>query len=76
MVQNYYPQREKYLPMKTIIIGAGITGLTCTRDCLDAGIEVEVYEKQDLESMLSGAFWELKLEKSLRDLGTLRNKRA
>jgi 2-polyprenyl-6-methoxyphenol hydroxylase-like FAD-dependent oxidoreductase len=40
--------------MKVIIIGGGIAGLTCARACLDAGMEVEVYEKRDLESMLSG----------------------
>ncbi|BAZ38318.1 hypothetical protein NIES4101_42550 [Calothrix sp. NIES-4101] len=55
MVQNYHPQRKKDLPMKTIIIGGGIAGLTCACACLDAGMEVEVYEKRDLESMLSGA---------------------
>ncbi len=41
--------------MKVIIIGGGIAGLTCARACLDAGMEVEVYEKRDLESMLFGA---------------------
>jgi 2-polyprenyl-6-methoxyphenol hydroxylase-like FAD-dependent oxidoreductase len=40
--------------MKVIIIGGGIAGLTCARACLDAGMEVEVYEKRDLESMIFG----------------------
>ncbi|WP_226593063.1 FAD-dependent monooxygenase [Microseira wollei] len=40
--------------LKAIIIGGGIGGLTCARACLDAGIEVELYEKRDLDSMLSG----------------------
>jgi 2-polyprenyl-6-methoxyphenol hydroxylase-like FAD-dependent oxidoreductase len=40
---------------KVIIIGGGIGGLTLARACLDAGIEVEVYEKRQLDAMLSGA---------------------
>lgn len=40
--------------MKAIVIGGGIAGLTLARACLDAGIEVEVYEKRDFNSMLSG----------------------
>lgn len=40
--------------MKAIVIGGGIAGLTFARACLDAGIEVEVYEKRNFDSMLSG----------------------
>ena len=40
--------------LKVIVIGGGIGGLTLARACLDVGIEVEVYEKRQLESMLSG----------------------
>ncbi len=39
---------------KVIVIGGGIGGLTLARACLDVGIEVEVYEKRQLEDMLSG----------------------
>lgn len=39
---------------KVIVIGGGIGGLTLARACLDVGIEVEVYEKRQLEGMLSG----------------------
>ena len=40
--------------LKVIVIGGGVGGLTLARACLDVGIEVEVYEKRQLESMLSG----------------------
>ncbi|MDZ8227257.1 MULTISPECIES: NAD(P)-binding protein [unclassified Nostoc] len=40
---------------KVIVIGGGIGGLTLARACLDANIEVEVYEKRQLDAMLSGA---------------------
>jgi 2-polyprenyl-6-methoxyphenol hydroxylase-like FAD-dependent oxidoreductase len=40
--------------MKVIIVGAGIGGLTCACACLDAGIEVSVYERRSLEGLLSG----------------------
>ncbi len=40
--------------LKVIIIGGGIGGLTCARACLDAGLEVELYEKRGLHPMLSG----------------------
>ncbi|AKG20589.1 FAD-dependent oxidoreductase [Calothrix sp. 336/3] len=46
-----YPNPQK----KVIIIGGGIAGLTCARACLDAGLEVELYEKRQLSEMLSGA---------------------
>ncbi|WP_424099309.1 FAD-dependent monooxygenase [Moorena producens] len=39
---------------KVIVIGGGIGGLTFARACLDAGIEVELYEKRQLDGMLSG----------------------
>jgi 2-polyprenyl-6-methoxyphenol hydroxylase-like FAD-dependent oxidoreductase len=39
---------------KVIVIGGGIAGLTLARACLDANIEVEVYEKRPLHAMLSG----------------------
>ena len=39
---------------KVIIIGGGIGGLTLARACLDVGIAVELYEKRDLDAMLSG----------------------
>ncbi|MBD2629229.1 FAD-dependent monooxygenase [Trichormus variabilis] len=39
---------------KVIVIGSGIGGLTLARACLDANIEVEVYEKRQLDAMLSG----------------------
>lgn len=39
---------------KVIVIGGGIAGLTLARACLDANIEVEVYEKRPLDAMLSG----------------------
>jgi 2-polyprenyl-6-methoxyphenol hydroxylase-like FAD-dependent oxidoreductase len=39
---------------KVLIIGGGIGGLTCARACIDAGIEVELYERRSLKSMLSG----------------------
>jgi 2-polyprenyl-6-methoxyphenol hydroxylase-like FAD-dependent oxidoreductase len=42
------------LLLKVIIIGGGIGGLTLARACLDAGIEVAVYEKRSLPEMLSG----------------------
>lgn len=41
-------------PLKVIVIGGGIGGLSFARACLDAGLEVEVYEKRTLEQMLSG----------------------
>ncbi|MCU0548070.1 MAG: FAD-dependent monooxygenase [Leptolyngbya sp. Prado105] len=41
--------------MKIIVIGGGIGGLTLARICLDAGFQVEVYEKRSLPEMLSGA---------------------
>jgi 2-polyprenyl-6-methoxyphenol hydroxylase-like FAD-dependent oxidoreductase len=40
--------------LKVIVIGGGIGGLTLARVCLDAGIQVEVYEKRSLPEMLSG----------------------
>jgi len=40
--------------LKVIIIGGGIGGLTLARACLDAGIQVEVYEKRSLAEMLAG----------------------
>ncbi len=39
---------------KVIIIGGGIGGLTLARACLDVGISVELYEKRNLDAMLSG----------------------
>ncbi|MBW4600523.1 MAG: FAD-dependent monooxygenase [Calothrix sp. FI2-JRJ7] len=39
---------------KVIIIGGGIGGLTLACACLDAGIQVELYEKRELSAMLSG----------------------
>lgn len=39
---------------KAIVIGGGIGGLTFARACVDAGIEVELYEKRQLDGMLSG----------------------
>ncbi len=39
---------------KAIVVGGGIGGLTFARACLDVGIEVELYEKRNLDSMLSG----------------------
>ncbi len=39
---------------KVIVIGGGIGGLTFARACLDVGIEVELYEKRQLDGMLSG----------------------
>ncbi|WP_243147318.1 FAD-dependent monooxygenase [Scytonema sp. UIC 10036] len=39
---------------KVIVIGGGIGGLTLARACLDVGIEVKVYEKRQLDTMLSG----------------------
>ncbi len=41
--------------LKVIIIGGGIGGLTLARACLDAGTQVEVYEKRSLSEMLSGS---------------------
>jgi heterodisulfide reductase subunit A-like polyferredoxin len=38
---------------KVIIIGGGIGGLTLERACLDAGVEVTVYEKRSLLEMRS-----------------------
>ena len=43
------------IPLKVIIIGGGIGGLSLARACLDAGLAVELYEKRPLEAMLSGA---------------------
>lgn len=40
--------------LKVIIIGGGIGGLTLARACLDAGVQVAVYEKRLLNEMLSG----------------------
>lgn len=40
--------------LKAIIIGGGIGGLTCARAFLDAGMQVELYKKRNLDSMLSG----------------------
>lgn len=40
--------------LKVIIIGGGIGGLTLARACLDAGVEVAVYEQRSLSQMLSG----------------------
>ncbi|RCJ39075.1 zeaxanthin epoxidase [Nostoc minutum NIES-26] len=45
----------KPLVSKVIVIGGGIGGLTLARACLDANIEVELYEKRQLDAMLSGA---------------------
>jgi 2-polyprenyl-6-methoxyphenol hydroxylase-like FAD-dependent oxidoreductase len=42
------------LLLKVIIIGGGIGGLTLARACLDAGVEVAVYEQRSLSEMLSG----------------------
>jgi 2-polyprenyl-6-methoxyphenol hydroxylase-like FAD-dependent oxidoreductase len=39
---------------KVIIIGGGIGGLTLALACVDIGLEVELYEKRDLEAMLGG----------------------
>ncbi len=39
---------------KVIVIGGGIGGLTLACACLDVGIEVELYEKRQLDAMLSG----------------------
>ncbi|MEH1890431.1 MAG: FAD-dependent monooxygenase [Nostoc sp.] len=41
--------------IKVVVIGGGIGGLTLARAYLDAGIEVELYEKRQLNEMLSGA---------------------
>lgn len=41
--------------LKVIVVGGGIGGLTLARICLDAGLQVEVYEKRSLQEMLSGA---------------------
>ena len=40
--------------LKVVIIGGGIGGLTCAHACLEAGFDVEIYEKRSLEQMLSG----------------------
>lgn len=40
--------------MKAVIIGGGVAGLTAARAFLDAGLDVEVYEKRSQEGMLSG----------------------
>ncbi len=39
---------------KVIVIGGGIGGLTLALACLDIGMEVELYEKRELEAMLGG----------------------
>lgn len=39
---------------KVIVVGGGIGGLTCARACIDAGLEVELYERRTLDAMLSG----------------------
>ncbi|HBQ98465.1 MULTISPECIES: FAD-dependent monooxygenase [unclassified Roseofilum] len=39
---------------KVIIIGGGIGGLTCAIACVQAGLEVELYEKRTWEGMVSG----------------------
>lgn len=69
---------------KAIVIGGGIGGLTLARACLDVGIEVEVYEKRQLEGMLSGPggifiqrnamrvydlLWERKISKRFYEVG-------
>ncbi len=36
------------------MVGGGIGGLTLARACLDAGVQVAVYEKRSLNEMLSG----------------------
>ncbi len=41
--------------LKVIIIGGGIGGLTLARACLDAGVQVAVYELRLLNEMLSGS---------------------
>lgn len=53
-MQNNTSKATKKETLKVIIIGGGIGGLTCARACLDAGMQVELYEKRDLDSMLSG----------------------
>lgn len=47
-------EATKAATLKAIVIGGGIGGLTCARACLDAGLSVELYEKRNLDSMLSG----------------------
>ncbi|MBE9127435.1 MULTISPECIES: FAD-dependent monooxygenase [unclassified Coleofasciculus] len=48
------PNAIKSSVSKAIVVGGGIGGLTFARACLDVGIEVELYEKRHLDSMLSG----------------------
>jgi len=48
------PNTIKSSVSKVIAVGGGIAGLTFARACLDVGIEVELYEKRHLDSMLSG----------------------
>ena len=54
MVRNNESGATNLEALKAIIIGGGIGGLTCARACLDAGIKVELYERRDFDSMLSG----------------------
>lgn len=49
-----FKKAVKPLVSKVIVIGGGIGGLTLACACLDAGIEVELYEKRQLDAMLSG----------------------
>ncbi|MCL1472338.1 FAD-dependent monooxygenase [Argonema antarcticum] len=53
-MQNNTSKATKQEALKAIIIGGGIGGLTCAIACLDMGMQVELYEKRDLDSMLSG----------------------
>ena len=53
-MQNNTSKATKQEALKAIIIGGGIGGLTCASACLNAGMQVELYEKRDLDSMLSG----------------------
>ncbi len=54
MVPNHKSGATNLAGLKAIIIGGGIAGLTCARACLDAGIKVQLYERRDFDSMLSG----------------------
>ncbi|BDM83780.1 NAD(P)-binding protein [Acaryochloris marina] len=65
--------------LKIIVIGGGIGGLTLARACLDAGIEVELYEKRPLDEMLSGPGGIFIQTNALRGLwgnGTINNVKA
>ena len=54
MVRDNRSGSTNLTALKAIVIGGGIGGLTCARACLDAGIKVELYERRDFDSMLSG----------------------